>query len=69
MSKDPYLFSLDYSSIYKTQIQGKKNIDINIESIYNFFKQLQETNDKLIKICKINQNINSFFSINKRKNL
>ena len=68
MSKDPYLFSLDYSSIYKTQIQGKKNIDINIESIYNFFKQLQETNDKLIKICKINQNINSFFSINNLKN-
>ena len=68
MNKDPYLFSLDYSSIYKKQIQGEKNIDINIETIYNFFKQLQVTNDKLIRICNINQNINLLFNINYLKN-
>ena len=64
MNKDSFLFGLNYSSIYKTQIQGEKNIDINIESIYNFFKQLQVTNDNLIKICNINQNIYSVFNIN-----
>ena len=64
MNKDPYLFSLDYSSIYTTQIQGDKIIDIKIESIYNFIKKLQDTNDKLIKICNINQNINTIFNIN-----
>lgn len=63
MNKDPYLFPLDYSSIYKTQVQGKFNIDIKIETIYNFFKQLQDVNDKLVKICNINPNINSLFSI------
>ena len=68
MNKDPYLFSLDYSTIYRRQIQEEKNIDINIESIYNFFKQLQETNDKLINICNINQNINLLFNINNLKN-
>ena len=68
MNKDSFLFGLNYSSIYKTQIQGEKNIDINIESIYNFFKTLQETNDKLINICKINQNINSLFSFNNLNN-
>ena len=68
MNKDPFLYSLDYSSIYKTQIQGNNNIDIKIESIYNFFKQLQETNDKLIKICNINQNLNSLFSFNNMNN-
>ena len=68
MNKDPFLFSLDYSSLYKTQIQGNNNIDIKIESIYNFFKQLQETNDKLIKICNINQNLNSLFSFNNMNN-
>ena len=64
MNKDPYLFSLDYSSIYTTQIQGDKIIDIKIESIYNFIKNLQDTNDKLIQICNINQNINTIFNIN-----
>ena len=64
MNKDPFLFSLDYASLYKSQIQGKNNIDIKIESIYNFFKQLQEVNDKLIKICNLNPNINSLFSVN-----
>ena len=64
MNKDPYLFSLDYSSIYTTQIQGDKIIDIMIESIYNFIKNLQDTNDKLIQICNINQNINTIFNIN-----
>ena len=64
MNKDSYLFSLDYSSIYTTQIQGNKYIDIKIESIYNFLKKLQDTNDKLIKICNINQNINNIFNLN-----
>ena len=65
MYKDPYLFPLNYSSIYNTQIQGKMQIDINIESINNFFNHLQKANDKLIKICNINPNINSLFNINK----
>ena len=64
MNKDPYLFSLNYSSIYKNLIQKQNIININIESIYNFFKQLQVTNDNLIKICNINQNIYSVFNIN-----
>ena len=64
MNKDPFLYSLDYSSLYNTQVQGKGQIDIKIESIYNFFKNLQEVNDKLIKVCKINQNISSIFNIN-----
>mgnify|MGYP006988990296 FL=1 len=40
------------------------NIDITIENLFNFFKNLQEANDKLIKVCNINQNINSIFNIN-----
>ena len=64
MNKDPYLFPLDYSSIYKAQVQGKRQIDINIESLHNYFKDLQDVNDKLIKIFNINPNINSFFNIN-----
>ena len=64
MNKDPYLIPLNYSSIYKTQVQGKMQIDIHIESIYNFFKLLQETNDKLVKICNINPHRNSLFNIN-----
>ena len=64
MNKDPFLYSLDYSSLYKTEVQGKRQIDIKIETIYNFFKHLQEANDKLIKVCNINQNINSIFNIN-----
>ena len=64
MNKDSYLFSLDYSSIYTTQIRGDKMIDIKIESIYNFLNKLQDTNDKLIKVCNINQNINTIFNIN-----
>ena len=63
MNKNPFLFPLNYTSIYQTQIQGNKNIDIKIESIYNFFKILQETNDKLVLIGKINPNINSLFNI------
>jgi len=63
MNKDPFLYSLDYSSLYNTQVQGKRQIDISIETIYNFFKHLQEANDKLIKVCNINQNINSIFNI------
>ena len=39
-------------------------IDIKIESIYNFLNKLQDTNDKLIKVCNINQNINTIFNIN-----
>ena len=58
MNKNPYLFTLNYSSIYKTQIQGKINIDLNIESIYNFFNILQVANDKLVTICNINPNLN-----------
>lgn len=58
MNKDPFLYSLDYSSLYNTEVQGKRQIDIKIETIYNFFKHLQEANDKLIKVCNINQNIN-----------
>ena len=64
MNKDPFLYSLDYRSLYNTQVQGKSQIDIKIETIYNFFKHLQEANDKLIKVCHINQNINSLFNIN-----
>ena len=69
MNKDPYLFSLNYSSIYKSQTKNQNNININIESIFNFFKQLQETNNKLIKVCNINQNINSVFTINNLNNV
>ena len=64
MNKDPYLLPLDYSSIYKAQVQGKMNIDINLESINNFFKHLQDLNDKMIRICNINPNINSLFNNN-----
>ena len=64
MYKDHYLFPLNYSSIYNTQIQGKTQVDIDIESIHNFFNHLQEANDKLIKICRINTNRNSLFNIN-----
>jgi hypothetical protein len=64
MNKDPYLYPLDYSSIYKTQVQGKQQIDINIESLHNFFKNLQDVNDKLVTIFNINPNINSVFKIN-----
>ena len=64
MNKDLYLFSLDYSSIYTIQIQGDKIINIKIKSIYNFIEKLQDSNGKLIKICNINQNINSIFNIN-----
>ena len=64
MNKNPFLYSLNYSSLYNTQVQGESQIDIKIESIYNFFKNLQEVNDKLIKVCKINQNISSIFNIN-----
>ena len=59
-----YLLPLDYSSIYKAQVQGKMNIDINLESINNFFKHLQDLNDKMIRICNINPNINSLFNNN-----
>ena len=68
MNKDPYLFPLNYSSIYETQVQGKNLIDINIESLHNFFKNLQDVNDKLIKVCNINPNINSLFNINNFNN-
>jgi hypothetical protein len=64
MNKDPYLYPLDYSSIYKTQVQGKQQIDINIESLHNFFKNLQDVNDKLVTIFNINPNINSLLKIN-----
>ena len=64
MNKDLYLFSLDYSSIYIIQIQGDKIINIKIKSIYNFIEKLQDSNGKLIKICNINQNINTIFNIN-----
>ena len=64
MNKDPYLLPLDYSSIYKAQVQDKIQLDINIESINNFFKHLQDLNDKMIKICNINPNVNSLFNIN-----
>ena len=68
MNKNPYLFTLNYSSIYKTQIQGKINIDLNIESIYNFFNILQVANDKLVTICNINPNLNSIFKFNNINN-
>jgi len=68
MNKDPYLFPLNYSSIYETQVQGKNLIDINIESLHNFFKNLQDVNDKLVKVCNINPNINSLFNINNYNN-
>ena len=40
MNKDPYLFSLNYSSIYKSQTKNQNNININIESIFNFFTKI-----------------------------
>ena len=63
MNKDPYLFPLDYSSIYETQVRGEMKVDIKIETIYNFFKHLQDCNDKLVKIFDINPNINYLFNI------